>query len=118
MKSAAGLSKLWDRGEFDRIRGSDGGGLDKFFGKRLAMHLMCQPIVAETILGDVLLCGQGFLARALLVWPNTRIGERAYKDADLSDDPALIQYRTAIGVLLDKAKPVDPLAPQELARDF
>jgi hypothetical protein len=115
MKSAAGLSKLWDRGEFDRIRGSDGGGLDKFFGRRLSMHLMCQPVVAETILGDALLCGQGFLARSLLAWPNTRIGDRAYKEIDLSDDPALVQYRAAITVLLDKPKPVDPMAAQELA---
>jgi hypothetical protein len=79
------------------------------------MHLMCQPVVAETILGDALLCGQGFLARCLLAWPNTRIGDRAYKEIDLSDDPALVQYRAAITVLLDKPKPVDPMAPQELA---
>lgn len=112
MKSAAGMSKLWDRGEFDRIRGSDG--MDKFFGRRLALHLMIQPVIAETILGDALLCGQGFLARCLLAWPSTRIGERAYAESDLSDDPALAQYRTAITGLLDQAKPSDPMVPQEL----
>src|SRR5690606_10945734 len=61
MKSAASLSKWWDRGEFDRIRASDGA--VKFFGRRLALHLMIQPVVAESVLSDSILCGQGFLAR-------------------------------------------------------
>ena len=112
MKSAAGLSKLWDRGEFDRVRGADGA--HKYYGRRLALHLMVQPVVAETLLGDPLLCGQGFLARTLLCWPGTRIGTRRYLETDLQADPALIEYRRVMTGLLDRASPVRPEAPQEL----
>lgn len=99
MKSAAGLSKLWDRGEFDRVRGGDGAG--KYFGRRLALHLMVQPVVAETILSDPMLTGQGFLARCLLAWPGTRIGGRQYAETDLRNDPALVTYRRVITSILE-----------------
>jgi Protein of unknown function (DUF3987) len=100
MKSAAALSSLWDGGEFDRIRAADGA--ERFFGRRLAMHLMFQPVVAETILSDDLLTGQGFLARSLLAWPTSMIGTRQYVEQDLSTDPALVRYRQVITNLLGR----------------
>jgi hypothetical protein len=42
LKTASGLSKLWDEGVFDRVRAGDGA--SKHYGKRLAMHLMIQPL--------------------------------------------------------------------------
>jgi hypothetical protein len=91
LKSAAGMSRLWDRGEFDRIRGGDGA--EKFYQRRLAMHLMMQPVIAETILSDDMLTGQGFLARSLLVWPESTIGTRRYASVDLTTDRDLARYR-------------------------
>ena len=113
MKSVAGLSRLWDRGEFDRVRGGDGS--DKFYGRRLAMHLMIQPVVAELVLSDDMLVRQGFLARCLMVWPSTRIGTRLYVAADIHDDQALVEYRKRITALLDQEPTERPEAPQELA---
>jgi hypothetical protein len=49
-KSAAGFSKLWDSGRFDRVRAGDGAA--KYYGLRLALHLMIQPIIAESVLSD------------------------------------------------------------------
>jgi len=112
MKSAAGLSKLWDRGEFDRVRGGDGA--MKYYGRRLALHLMVQPVVAETILSDPMLCGQGFLARCLLAWPITRIGDREYSETELAADPALTTYRRVISSILDQAPDLRPGTRQEL----
>lgn len=100
-KSAAGMSRLWDRGEFDRIRGGDGA--EKFYGKRLAMHLMVQPVIAETILSDDVLTGQGFLARSLLTWPASTIGTREYAAVDLSTDGDLARYRRRMTDILQTA---------------
>jgi hypothetical protein len=99
MKSAAGLSKLWDSGEFDRIRAGDGA--HKHFGRRLSTHLMIQPVIAESVLSDDLLTGQGILARALLAWPTSTIGNRPYVATDLSDDGDLARYRHRVSALLE-----------------
>ncbi len=89
-KSAAGLSRLWDCGEFSRVR--SGEGVTKCYGRRLAMHIMVQPVIAERVLSDDLLTGQGFLARTLLAWPESTIGTREYVAEDLAADPAMRRY--------------------------
>jgi hypothetical protein len=89
-KTVAGLSRLWDAGEFDRVRAGDGA--EKHYGKRLAMHLMLQPVIAESVLSDDVLTGQGFLARCLLTWPQSTIGFRQYIERDLTQDPVMIHY--------------------------
>lgn len=99
-KTASGLSCLWDRGEFDRIRAGDG--CEKHFGKRLSLHLMLQPVVAETVLSDDTLIGQGFLARCLMSWPASTIGTRQYIETNLADDPALIRYWRTMRELLSE----------------
>jgi hypothetical protein len=103
-KSAAGFSKLWDDGRFDRVRAGDGAA--KYYGRRLALHLMVQPIIAESVLSDDVLTGQGFLARCLLAWPASTIGSREYVDVDLSDDPDLARYWQRMGDLLAAAPPL------------
>jgi hypothetical protein len=89
-KSAAGFSKLWDSGEFARIRAGDGA--SKFYGRRLAMHVMIQPVIAERVLSDDVLSGQGFLPRCLIAWPETTVGTRMYCATDLTQDEALGRY--------------------------
>ncbi len=61
------LSKLWDGKSIDRVRAGQ-----KYFqldNPRVSINLLLQPIIAEKILKDPLLQGQGFLARALIVYP-------------------------------------------------
>ncbi len=99
-KSAAGLSRLWDVGEFDRVRAGDGA--QKYFGRRLSMHLMIQPVIAESVLSDDILTGQGLLARTLLAWPTSTIGHRPYVEIDLSTDVDLARYRKHVSALLDR----------------
>lgn len=112
VKTAASLSKLWDVGEFDRIRASDGGG--KYYGKRLALHLMLQPVIAETVLSDDILTGQGFLARCLLSWPTSTIGKRSYVETNLTADPAMRRYWERIKALLSMAPTMRPRSRNEL----
>jgi hypothetical protein len=102
LKSAAGLSKLWDRGEFDRVRAGDGA--NKYFGRRVASHLMIQPVVAERVLSDDILTQQGLLARTLLAWPQSTIGDRPYVEIDIGKDPALLDYHRAILALLERPR--------------
>lgn len=90
VRTVAALSSLWDRGRFDRIRSGDGA--SKYWGRRLAMHLMIQPVLAEGVLSDPLLSGQGFLPRCLLTWPEERAGTRRYVARDLTKDPAMQAY--------------------------
>lgn len=103
-KSAAGFSKLWDSGEFSRIRAGDGAA--KCYGRRLAMHVMVQPVIAERVLSDDVLCGQGFLPRCLLAWPTSTAGTRQYVETDLSRDPALARYWSRMADLLATAPPL------------
>lgn len=116
-RTAATLCKLWDRGELDRVRSGDGA--LKLYGKRLALHLLAQPIIAERALGNELLARQGFLARCLLAWPDGTAGHRPYVAESLRDDPALAQFTTRTGDLLRRELPLkegtrDELQPHAL----
>lgn len=103
-RTAGTLSKLWDDGTLDRVRAGDGP--VKLWGRRLALHLMAQPIIAERALSDEVLKGQGFLARALLAWPASTAGSRPYCSENLRDDPDLARYAEHMAELLGKPLPI------------
>ncbi|MFC5577523.1 YfjI family protein [Lysobacter niabensis] len=111
-KSAAGFSKLWDSGEFARIRAGDGAA--KFYGRRLAMHVMVQPVIAERVLSDDVLTGQGFLPRCLVAWPASAVGSRMYRDGDLGRNPALAHYWSRMRDLLTDPPPLRDGSRNEL----
>jgi hypothetical protein len=100
-KSAAGFSGLWDRGEADRVRAADGA--HKLFGKRLSMHLLLQPVIAERVLGDPMLTGQGFLARCLIAWPKGTAGTRRYSGESLATDPEMTRFWNCMDSLLRRS---------------
>lgn len=111
-RTAGALSKLWDSGMLDRVRGGDGAG--KLYGRRLALHLMAQPVIAEQALGDAILSGQGFLARCLLAWPEPTAGTRLYVAENLRDNEAVKHYNARILDLLERELPIDESADNEL----
>jgi hypothetical protein len=90
MRTAAGVSKLWDSGELSRVRSGDGSA--KLFGKRTAMHFMMQPVIAESVLSNSVLVGQGILARGLMAFPNGTAGSRGYVEESLRDNPSMKTY--------------------------
>lgn len=98
MRTIATFCKLWDNGTLDRVRVMDGA--SKQWGKRLALHLMIQPIIAERVLSNELLAGQGFLARCLLAWPEGTAGSRTYVAESLCDDPAMLSFAARTRELL------------------
>ncbi len=74
LKTAAGLSELWDGKRITRVRATDETAI--LYGRRLSLHLMVQPIVASSVLSNRLLQGQGFLSRCLVCWPASTAGAR------------------------------------------
>src|SRR5712692_1138700 len=118
LKTAAGLCELWDGKRISRVRGGDGAAL--LYGRRVSMHLMAQPQVAQRLLGNPLMIDQGFLSRCLTVWPSSTAGTRKYKAVDLRTAPAMTQYEDRIREILQTPPPLaegkrNELAPRPLS---
>jgi hypothetical protein len=102
-KTASGLSNPWDGKPVDRVRAGDSA--YKLYNRRLSIHLMMQPIVAETLLNNHVLAGQGLISRCLLAWPASTAGTRAYTSVDLFDDEAMKAYVSRMQGLLETPLP-------------
>ncbi len=112
VKTAAGLSSLWDGKPISRVRAGDGASV--LYGRRLSIHLMAQPEIAAIMLSNELLSKQGFLARMLLSWPDSTIGIRLYQSVDIMKDAAVIEYNKAISKILETPYNTADDIPNEL----
>lgn len=101
LKSCAGLSDLWGGAPIIRTRSTDGESF-ALYGRRMSIHLMVQPIVAESVLSDPLMNGQGFMARFLVCWPTPIDGTRLYECKDATKEPAINTYHQRIAELLER----------------
>lgn len=97
-KTLAGLSSLWDGTPISRVRAGDGASV--LYGRRLALHVMLQPVVAPSLLADPLAAEQGFLARCLLAWPPSALGTQRYVEEDVTEAPGFRRYRGRLAELL------------------
>lgn len=113
LKTAAGLSKLWDGRPLDRVRGGDGASL--LYGRRVALHLLMQPAVAEVLLGNALVEGQGFTARCLICWPESTAGSRLYQAVDLATDAVIARYSARLTACLREPLPLADQQRNELS---
>ena len=100
-KTMTAFSKLWDGDAIKRTRAGDGS--MTLFGRRLSLHLMIQPVVAEGLMSDALAIGQGFLPRCLICQPPSNIGSR-WVDVDgsgeeMSDEDATTSLRYRVRLL-------------------
>lgn len=98
-KTVTGLCELWDGKAVSRVRATDASTV--LYGKRLSLHLMVQPIIAEGVLANRLLLEQGFLARSLVCWPTSTVGTRRYKAVDITLDAGVQAYNQAMKTLLE-----------------
>ena len=101
-KRSSGLAfylKGWSGESLDSLRGGEG--LTVLLGRRMAMHVLVQPVLLGTLLGDPLAQGQGLLARCLIAQPDTLAGHRPYRDVNPHDNPAVVAYNHAIKLLLE-----------------
>ena len=116
--TAASMSLLWDGGHIDRHRVSSAS--RTYFGRRVSVHFMLQPIIANDVLSDRDLIDQGLLARMLVAWPTSRVGdrqildERAYDRDCAKADTKLETFHSCIRQLLERPLPVRADDPLEL----
>ncbi|CUI17980.1 hypothetical protein PNK_2384 [Candidatus Protochlamydia naegleriophila] len=111
LKTAAGLSSLWDGSSIDRVRSGDGS--SKLFGRRLALHLMIQPVLLPTLINSDLLLGQGLISRLLISFPETLAGTRLYREENIYEQPEIIKFYDKMNSILDRKLPVgEPPYPQ------
>ena len=78
LKTAASISSVWDGEPIKRVRAGDGS--ERLPGRRLSVHLMAQPQVADLMLNDDLLVNQGLMSRVLLVAPTSTAGTRLFSE--------------------------------------
>lgn len=104
LKTAAGLSTLWDGRAITRVRAGDGTSL--LPGRRLSMHLMTQPAIAQLMLSNSTLLEQGLLSRCLVCWPDSTAGTRLYREIDLSHSPELKRYSAKMLEILETPLPL------------
>ena len=100
-KRSSGLAfylKGWSGESLDSLRGGDG--LTVLLGRRIAMHVLVQPVLLRELLCDPLAQGQGLLARCLIAQPETLAGHRLFQHTNPEENPAVIAYNERIGALL------------------
>jgi hypothetical protein len=100
LKTAAGLSNLWDAKPISRVRAGDGAFI--LSGRRFCFHIMVQPAAANKMLASNLLIDQGLLSRCLVSWPESTAGKRFYNEKDLSAEEIIQQYNLRILSILKR----------------
>ncbi len=106
VKSISGYSSLWDGGLVTRSRVE---GNIAMQNRRLSMHLMCQPVIAEkTFFSSSTMKGQGFMARFLMCSPAPVPIEKRFEIESSEYDPAveadIAVFSDKIALLLDSIK--------------
>jgi Protein of unknown function (DUF3987) len=113
LRTAAGLSALWDGEPIKRVRAQDG--FMVLPGRRVAMHLMAQPDVAAIWLGDHLLVEQGLLSRVLLTAPEPTSGTRIWKEPSPESAALVKRYGARLLQILEQPLPLAEKTRNELA---
>lgn len=103
LKTGAGLSSLWDGGAVKRVRSGDG--VLIAIGRRLSLHLMVQPGVADDLLADAVLQQQGLLSRMLVCAPASNAGLRKHRVQKPGSAAALKRYEKRLLQLLRRPQP-------------
>lgn len=113
LKTAAGISGLWDGKTVDRVRAGDGS--VKLYGRRVSSHLMMQPVVATKLLSNPMLLEQGLLSRCLVTFPNSNMGQRTYVSGNIAEFPEIRRYAGRLADILCREKPLESGKRNELA---
>jgi hypothetical protein len=104
LKTAAGLASLWDGEPIRRVRSGDGAIV--LPGRRLAAHLMVQPVVADIWFRDHLLAEQGLMSRMLVTAPDSAAGTRLSGDEQSDTDCDLKRYGARLLTILEMPLPL------------
>lgn len=106
VQAGAALSKIWDGATIKRVRASEA--VSFLPGRRLAFHIMIQPLVARELFGDEKLKDQGLLSRMLVAHPKSTQGERFWRDPSADSILDLEKFNARVDALLRGDMPMDP----------
>jgi hypothetical protein len=112
LRTIAGFSELWDGTSQKRIRAGDG--IDVLHGRRVALHLLVQPWVADRLFGDSLLIEQGMLSRVLAIAPDAVAGTRPFRRPKVEEISRISGFSTRVNSILCTSPPCDGADPREL----
>lgn len=98
LKTIAVLSKLWDGDVITRIRSEE---RYRLAGRRLASHLMLQPVIFNKLLSNPEMREQGIMARFLTAFPPAAGDTGAYNEVDLNQDEHLLAFWNRCNEILD-----------------
>jgi Protein of unknown function (DUF3987) len=100
------VNALWSGEVYSKVTIAHGE--QTLFNKRLAMHLMLQPHIAKVVLNDDDLAVSGFMGRALICRPRSRIGTRVWTEKPGHDVGwALGDYTNTLLALFKAAETTD-----------
>jgi hypothetical protein len=106
LSTAAALSALWDGEPIKRVRRGDG--IIVLPGRRVAMHLLVQPGVANRLIGNRHLADQGLLSRMLSTAPVSAAGTRFWREPDPEGRFAISRYSSSILRILEHPPALAP----------
>ena len=113
LRTAAGLSLLWDDGRLTRVRAGDGA--VALAGRRVSMHLQAQPDVAARLFSDPMLVDQGLLSRILVLAPESTQGQRFWRDVAGDHNQAAQKYVARLNELFRRPMPLKEGTRNELS---
>jgi len=112
LRTAAGMSAAWDGQPIRRVRAGDG--ITILPGRRVSMHLLSQPAVADILLRDRLLADQGLLSRLLISVPDSTMGMRIWREPSDEANRAMVCYGARLLSILETPLPLAGTVPNEL----
>jgi hypothetical protein len=104
LKTAAGLSSIWDGETIKRVRSGDGVSILR--GRRVSSHLMVQPGLSAIMLSDDELADQGMLSRCLVTAPESHSGRRFQRETAPETDNKLMAYDRHLHGILRRPFPL------------
>ena len=112
LKTAAGISSMWDGEVTCRVRAGDG--FLVLRGRRVSAHLMFQPEVARYVFADRELEDQGLLSRVLPCAPPTTSGTRFHRPESPETARSLSRYNERLTLCLTTPPPLLEMTRNEL----
>jgi putative DNA primase/helicase len=102
----AWLLKAWGGETLDALTRGDG--LSILLGRRVALHVMAQPVLLRGLMADPLAREQGLLPRCLISQPKSLAGSRMFKDVNPGSSSEIGAFHRSMHALLRTRPPILP----------
>ncbi|MGA7324703.1 MAG: DUF3987 domain-containing protein [Rhodomicrobium sp.] len=104
-RTGAGLNRLWDDGTAERVRAGEEPII--LYNRRLSTFLQVQPEAAFSFLNNRILQDLGLFSRFLITAPDSRMGERPWKEVPEQHVLAIATYGASLLRILKRTAPIE-----------